>query len=256
MLRRYHSWQVGKCLTCGLVQVVPMPGKKEIAALYHEDMEHFEPYIEQIPVHREYFRKELQNIKKRGTLLDIGCAMGVLLGEAQKVGYNAQGVDISKDAVKYCRKKGLSASQTWPTSQFDVITAFEIIEHERDPRRMMRRVYSLLNKAGIVVLTTPNHSSFWRKMMGKWWVGYRHPEHVTFWDLRSLKELFTRAGFTDITINHDIPRPFPLSFLFTRSADYFPWAGWFLRPVGNFFDRFHIINPINPWDDLIVYGKK
>ncbi len=247
---------LAKCTTCGLVAVVPMPSEKEIAALYHEDIEHFEPYIEQIPVHREYFRKKIKEIKKRGALLDIGCAMGVLLEEAKKAGYRVQGVDISADAVAYCRKKGLRVSQTWPTSRFDVITAFEIIEHERNPLGMMKRVYTLLNKGGMGVLTTPNHDSLWRKIMGKWWVGYHHPEHVTFWNKESLTYLLKKSGFKKITIQRDSPRPFPLSFVFTRSADYIPWAAWILRPIGKLLDTFDILNPINPWDDLIVFAQK
>jgi SAM-dependent methyltransferase len=248
-----------------------MPTIKQIAALYHEDLEHFKPYIAQIPVHREYFRKKIQEIKKRGLLLDVGCAMGVLLEEAQRAGFTARGIDISADAVMYCRKKKLdvlegtlsSVGKKLRENSFDIVTAFEIIEHERDPLGMMSRVLSLLKIGGIAVLTTPNHSSFWRKIMGKWWVGYHHPEHVTFWDPRSLRELFERAGYRDIVIRRDSPRPFPLSFVFTRSADYFPclagrraWAAWILKPIGKFLDHFKIINPINPWDDLIVYATK
>jgi SAM-dependent methyltransferase len=254
-----------------------MPSEKEIASLYHEDLEHFKPYIEQLSVHREYFRKKINDIRLmindksiktasekivnhtsliRYRLLDIGCAMGVLLEEAKKVGFRVQGIDISKDAVAYCRKKGLNVSQKWPKATFDVVTAFEIIEHERDPLGMMRRVHTLLNIGGIVVLTTPNHSSIWQKLMGKWWVGYRHPEHVTFWDVRSLTYLMGKAGFTNIDVRRDTPRPFPLSFMFTRGADYFPWAGRLLRPIGKLLDRFTIINPINPWDDLIVTARR
>src|SRR3989344_2026697 len=95
-----------RCRSCGLVQAVPMPSAREIASLYHEDFDHFQPYLAQIDVHREYFRKKLQEIKHGKTLLDIGCAMGVLLEEAEKQGIKAYGVDISKDAVAYCRKKG------------------------------------------------------------------------------------------------------------------------------------------------------
>lgn len=195
----------------------------------------------------------IQNDK---SLLDVGCAMGVLLEEARRVGYRAQGIDISKEAVMYCRKKGLRVSQTWPRNTFGVITAFEVIEHERDPLGMMQRVHSLLKTEGVAVLTTPNHSGMWRKIMGKWWVGYRHPEHVTFWDSDSLMYLFKKSGFNNIKIRRDTPRPFPLSFVFTRSADYFPWAAWVLKPFGKFIEKFGMINPVNPWDDLIVYGRK
>ena len=269
-----RRFKKGECLSCGLVQAVPMPTDAEIAALYHDDMEHFEPYIREISVHREYFRKKIQEIKKLylrpatndlpSTFLDIGCAMGVLLEEAQKGGYRAQGVDISKDAVAYCRKKHLdvlegtvvSVGKKLRENSFDVVTAFEIIEHERDPLGMMRRVHSLLKDGGIAVATTPNHDSFWRKIMGKWWVGYRHPEHVTFWDPRSLTYLMNKAGFDRIDIRRDCPRPFPLSFVCTRGADYFPWAAGILKPMGRFLDRCTIRNPINPWDDLIVTAKK
>jgi len=242
------------CVVCGLVQIVPM------RAVMHE---YFAPYIDQIPVHRAYFKKMLQSVipAKAGiqndkSLLDVGCAMGVLLEEAKRIGLRAQGIDISKEAVAYCRKKDLNVSRTWPKTQFDVICAFEVIEHERDPLGMMRRVHTLLKKGGVAVLTTPNHSGIWRKIMGKWWVGYRHPEHVTFWDNRSLLFLMKKAGFTNVSIRRDCPRPFPLSFACTRAADYFPRMAWFLKPIGKFIDRFGIINPINPWDDLIVYAVK
>lgn len=291
VLDSYHRWRIGKCERCGLVQVVPMPSGKEIAALYHEDLEHFEPYVAQLAVHRNYFKKKISDIglminenKKARSgkivhrssfigyqLLDIGSAMGVLLEEAQKIGFRARGIDISKDAVAYCRKRKLdviegtisSLGNKLKKNSFDVITAFEIIEHERDPLGMMRCVHELLKKDGMAILTTPNHDTVWRKFMGRGWVGYRHPEHVTFWDRHSLTELMERSGFTDVTVRKDSPRPFPLSFLFTRGADYFPclagrqaWAGGLLRPIGKLLDRWKIKNPINPWDDVIVYAKK
>lgn len=243
------------CKTCGLVQVVPMPKSAEIEKLYHEDFDHFAPYMEQIEVHRKYFQQKLKEIPGK-KILDIGCALGVFLEEAVKQGRYAYGVDISKDAVNYCRKKGLNVSQTWPKNQFDVVTGFEVIEHERDPLGMMKRVHSLLKKGGIAVLTTPNHNSFWRKIMGKWWVGYKHPEHLNFFSPKSLRVLMEKAGFKKITIQKDSPRPFPISFLFTRSADYFPWASWILKPIGNILKSSKIVNPINPWDDILVIAQK
>lgn len=243
------------CKGCGLVAVVPMPNETEIKTLYHEDFDHFAPYLDQIDVHRKYFQKKLREIVGK-KILDIGCAMGVFLEEAQKEGREAYGVDISKDAVIYCKKKGLRVSQTYPRMSFDAVTAFEVIEHERNPLGMMKRVYTLLKKGGVAVLTTPNHDSIWRKIMGKSWVGYKHPEHVTFWNPRSLRVLMEKTGFKKIKIQKDTLRPFPLSFLFTRAADYFPWAAWLFKPIGKILQHFNIVNPINPWDDLIVVGRK
>jgi len=247
-----------------------MPTAREIARLYHEDFEHFEPYFDQEAVHHAYFRQKIAEISKRITnhdlritLLDIGCASGVLLEEAQKVGMKVTGIDISRDVVAFCKKRGLMAlAGTVATVKnlrpafFDVITAFQVIEHERDPLNTVKRIYKLLKKGGIVVLATPNYGGVWRKVMGPRWFGFAHPEHVVLFDFKTMKLLLEKAGFKDIEVRADSPRPFPLSFAFTRGADYFPWAAWMLKPMGKFLDHFNFKNPINPWDDMIVYGRK
>lgn len=268
----HYGWKVQKCDTCGLVQVIPRPKRSFISSLYHEDFEHFTPYLDQLTVHKKYFRNKLKeirnNIPERGKkplrLLDIGCALGVLLEEAEKDGLRSEGIDISEGAVEYCKKRGLRAmhgtletlSKKLRSGTYDVITAFEIIEHEYDPLTMMKKAHSLLVKNGLAVVTTPNHGSIWRKLMGKWWFGYQHKEHLYFFDPSSLSRLFKEAGFRSVEVRHDIPRPFPLSFALTRSADYFPFLRWLLVPVGKGIDKLNIKNPINPWDDLIVIGKK
>ncbi len=264
----HRGGQMGRCVTCGLVQVVPMPSAREIAKLYHEDLDHFAPYIEQIEVHREYFRKKLSDIRSRVTgdalrVLDVGCAMGVLLEEAKKQGIDAVGIDISKDAVAYSRKRGLttyagtvqSVKKLAPAA-FDAVTAFQVIEHERDPLGFMQRVHTLLKKGGMGILATPNYGGMWRRIMGRRWFGFAHPEHVVLLDHTSMRTLLTRSGFRDIEIRRDSARPFPLSFAFKRAADYFPFLAWFLVPLGNLLDRFKIKNPLNPWDDMIVYARK
>lgn len=258
-----------QCRTCELVQLMPMPTSREIAKLYHEDFDHFAPYLEQLDVHRAYFRKKIEDIRLRVSgdglrVLDIGCAMGVLLEEAAKQGMEATGVDISKDAVTYCRKQNLKAvagtiqtlGGTLPDASFDIITAFQIVEHERDPLGFMKRIHKLLKKDGMVVLATPNYGGRWRKVMGKRWVGFTHPEHVILLNFVSMRHLLEMAGFRDIQIRKDTPRPFPLSFAFKRAADYFPWAGWFFRGFGRLVEQFDIINPVNPWDDMVVTARK
>ena len=262
---------MGKCVSCGLVQVTPMPSESEIVSLYHEDFEHFNPYIEQEAVHHAYFRQKIKEILQRSTsaqagltILDIGCLTGVLLDEAKKAGMNAAGVDISHDAVMYCKKKGYlmyegtiqSLGKKIPPNSFDVISAFQIIEHERDSLLMMKRIHLLLKKDGLVVLATPNYGGFWRKLMGRRWFGFAHPEHVVLFDFQTMRTLLETAGFKNIEVRADSPRPFPLSFAFTRGADYFPWAAWILKPFGKLIDGLRLTNPVNPWDDMIVYGRK
>jgi 2-polyprenyl-3-methyl-5-hydroxy-6-metoxy-1,4-benzoquinol methylase len=280
------SGHVGTCEKCGLAQQVPMLTTKEIASLYYEDFDHFTPYLQQIEVHRAYFQRVLRDVipgvtrnpssesktgsrigvrdDKKIKLLDIGCAMGVLLEEAVSQGIDAVGIDISADAVTYCKKQGMSVyhgtiqslGKKLKPSSYDVVTAFQVIEHEPDPVAFVTRIHSVLKKGGLAIFATPDYGGFWRKIMGKRWVGFMHPEHVVLFDPRSMRFLLTKAGFTDIYISRDMPRPFPLSFAFSRASDYFPWAAWILNPIGKLVDQLNIRNPINPWDDMIVFARK
>jgi 2-polyprenyl-3-methyl-5-hydroxy-6-metoxy-1,4-benzoquinol methylase len=271
LFSHHNDWQVKKCSRCGLVQVHPVPSEKEVAALYHEDMGHFEPYLAQLPVHEAYFGEKVRQIQrfrkntsKSLKLLDIGCALGVLLSESKKEGFVPLGIDISHDAVEYCKKHRLTAIEGTMQSlkkklgkaTFNVVTAFEIIEHERDPLGMVKRIYEVLNNGGMAIITTPNHGGMWRKLMGKWWFGYQHPEHLFFFDPASITYLFKKAGFKTVRVERDTPRPFPLSFAFTRAADYFPWISRPLRWVGKKLEKSKLKNPLNPWDDMIVFAIK
>lgn len=289
LFHHHHDWQVRRCTNCGLTQVAPRPTSREVAALYEADGQHFDPYKEQLEVHRQYFRlkakeilglllaqgnwheklrvsKKIPNktLVQRGKLLDIGCALGVFLTEAKSLGFEPYGVDISEAAVAHCCGLGLAVVRgilggkgvELPSGNFAVVTAFEIIEHERDPKGMMRQVYKLLQPGGIVVVTTPNHASWWRMIMGKWWLGYRHPEHLFFFDPKSVSNLLRMTGFSRVVVRADSARPFPLSFAIRRTADYFPLFKRLLEPVAGIFDKLNWKNPFNPWADMIVVGVK
>jgi dolichyl-phosphate beta-glucosyltransferase len=266
----HHGWKVQQCRVCLLTQVVPRPDTKDIAKLYHADEDHFSPYIEQEVVHRAYFQTKLKQVKelldsrKNITLLDIGCLTGVLLNEAVSTGMKAEGLDISKDAVAYCRSRGLIAHQGTiadfskknKRKKYDVITAFEIIEHEYSPYTMVRSIYELLLPGGVILMSTPNHGSWWRVVMGKYWPGYTHPEHLYFFDPTSLKNIVKQAGFRDIIVVSGDSRPFPLWFLFSRGADYFPLLAPVLKFISILMKPTGLKNPLNPWDDLLVIGRK
>ncbi len=276
LFHTHNDWQVRRCQNCGLVQVCPLPTQLEISQLYQEDLLHFKPYIEQLAVHRRYFQKKLRWIgekkvdKDNRRLLDVGCAMGVLLVEAKKFSFAPVGLDISRDAIKYCRAQGLNAykgslggnkSDLPKNLSFDVVTAFEIIEHESDPVRMLKEIYKLLAPGGLVVVTTPNCDSWWRVLMGRFWPGYQHPEHLFFFDPGSVRYIFNLAGFLQVEITKDEPRPFPISFVLQRIEDYFPILKSLIEAIGRIGLIRPILklrNPFDPWTgmQIVAYTTK
>ena len=101
--------RIATCNACGFVQVVPHLSARQVAAKYHDDWNHFAPYVSQSSAHRAYFRVLLNYlgtiVPMRGKkMLDVGCAIGLLVDEANNYGMEAEGIDISKSAVLYGRK--------------------------------------------------------------------------------------------------------------------------------------------------------
>lgn len=272
LFSHHRGWSVQTCTACQMAQVMPRPSEKEITSLYASDDAHFDPYRDQIPVHRAYFHTKIAEIvaswqsdavlhRKRRRLLDVGCAMGVLLEEAKKAGFIAHGIDMSEAAVKTCVKKGFRVVQGSLTTktlqtQYDVVTAFEVIEHELEPKKMMKSIYTHLSPGGVVIVTTPGHDSVYRKFMGRRWVGYTHPEHLNFFDEDTLKLLMHEVGFHNVFVKKDIARPFPLSFALKRACDYFPAFCFILEPLSMIAKEFGIQNPINPWGCIEVIAVK
>src|SRR5689334_16551624 len=80
-------------------------------------------------------------------ILDVGCGTGANLEMLSQFG-NSEGVDVSDDALEFCRGKGLTVqkglAETLPydDESFDVTTALDVVEHLDDdiagPKEMHR----------------------------------------------------------------------------------------------------------------------
>jgi len=269
--KQTNGWSIERCNSCALVQVVPKPTKKEIDALYENDWPHFSPYQSQRRTHHIYFSKLLTYIlkelprKKTPRLLDIGCATGVLLAEAAKRGIHAIGVDVSHDAVSYCREHGLNAfegdvediaqKKKW-SKQYDIVVACQVIEHVRDPQEFFRTLGTIVTPGGVIVVTTPNYDTWWRRLMGSAWIGYQHPEHLFFFTPQTLTAFFQNAGFLVTGVQRDFPRPYGVGYAFRRLGEYIPSMKCFFGSFERLFLGVQISIPFNPWGDFLIIGQK
>ncbi|EKE14838.1 MAG: methyltransferase type 11 [uncultured bacterium] len=263
-----QDWPIKKCRKCHLIQVNPLPSIKQVNTLYRGDYwKSLSSYGKQFLTHEKYFQKKINEIKKyklSGRLLDIGCALGSLLKIAQKEGFKGEGLDISDFAVKQCRSFGLSATQGVISNikkkrYYDIITAFEVIEHELDPILTIKTIYSLLKKNGLFVMTVPNSGTLIGKIMGSKWFGYRNKEHIFHFTFETLRLVLKKSGFRDINITTDINR----QYLFTHYLDRFNFyliKSKTLKKFIDFLKKIPFVNslvvPFNPWSNIIVYAYK
>ena len=262
------DWPIKKCLKCHLVQVNPLPSIKEVNELYRGGYwKSLSSYGQQFSTHKNYFQKEISEIKKHystGKLLDVGCALGSLLEVARQQGFKAEGIDISDFAVKQCQRRGLSATQGVVTDitkkkYYDVVTAFEVIEHELNPVLTVKTIYKLLKKNGLLVMTVPNSETLISKIMGPYWFGYRNKEHLFHFTVDSLRLLLKKGGFKKIIITSDTNRHYLLTHYLER-FNFYLIRSKILTKFINFLKKIPIINslvvPFNPWNNIIAYAYK
>ncbi|HJS73954.1 MAG TPA: hypothetical protein VJ921_06685, partial [Vicinamibacteria bacterium] len=99
------------CRDCGLARSVPPIDPEGIEDLYRdvEDPEYFASESER----RESFRAALARIeglglvRPPGRLLEIGSSVGLFLEEAQRMGWDARGIEPSRWAAETARARGL-----------------------------------------------------------------------------------------------------------------------------------------------------
>jgi SAM-dependent methyltransferase len=101
-----------------------------------------------------------------GPFLDIGCGTGRNLAEFAR-GSTAVGVEFSDAAVEIARRRGLDCRQgdaeTLPfeDGSFDVVTAFDVLEHLANDRAALREARRVAAPGAVLVATVPAYQRLW-----------------------------------------------------------------------------------------------
>ncbi|MDR0542017.1 MAG: class I SAM-dependent methyltransferase [Dysgonamonadaceae bacterium] len=116
-------------------------------------------------------------------LLDIGCNTGELLDWAKaNYHFDTFGLEYSESARKILINKTHTAYPSFNdiSETFDIITAFDLVEHLYDFPDFMKHVEKLLKPNGMLLLLTGNNNCYEaKKLKNDWWY-VLFPEHVIF----------------------------------------------------------------------------
>ncbi len=233
------------CKNCKVEFMEPQLNDVEITELYSEqyykswgisgDLEN--KISRQMKI--DTFLLRLNLIQKKitsGKVLDIGCATGFFLEAAQTLGYEPFGVELSEYSSTVAKKKfgnenifhGKLEDCTFALNSFNVITMFDLLEHVRIPSHTLAQASRLLANDGIIVITTPDNSSFSNKLMGKKWTHYKK-EHFYYFDYHSLHHLSLKNGLEILHVEKS-KKALNIDYLHTQLNVY---KHWLLTPLIN-----------------------
>lgn len=126
-------------------------------------------------------------------ILDVGCGTGANLEMLSQFG-PAEGVDVSDEALDFCRKKGLTVqkglAETLPYKDetFDLTTALDVIEHLDDDVAGLREMHRVTKSGGYSLFFVP-------AFMWLWGVQDDISNHRIRYTKKQIVERIEQAGF-------------------------------------------------------------
>lgn len=215
-----YGWY--KCMTCDLEFANPLvPGNKK--------------FYDYVTSHDQYYCEErwewsivLNQIKNKKSVCDVGCGDGRFLSRCKKVMNNkikCFGIDSTKSSIDKCKAKNLSVFYGTTADyinnkhkKFDVVTCFHCLEHVDNPRQFLIDLKSLLNKNGVLFISTP-YNSYPRE---KWFEVMNYPpHHLTAWRERTYKKI---ASLLKAKVKLYMPEPTPFVGRLINSINLY-WYG-------------------------------
>ena len=141
-----------------------------------------------------------------GEMLEIGAGYGSFCSEMRQRGLwrHIVAIEPTPDLAGICRGQGLEVMEqrvedfaASTERRFDLIVAFEVIEHLFDPGQVVASLERLLRPGGVLILTCPNGAGFDVQQLGPDSPCVDH-EHLNYFNTQSLPLLLQRHGLTTL----------------------------------------------------------
>lgn len=208
----------------------------------------------------EFITKTLkERIPENAEVLDVGCGNGVISRAIGVRGFHVRGIDVSERAIEKARELNTNPNVTFEVKSAEALVASgksyhaiicsEVLEHLRDPGKLLKVLHQCLMDNGVLIITVPNgrgprellvtrpvialekrNNWIWKLVKrSKKAFGYKGTTiqsdaddltHIQFFTNKSLKKLATENGFriTQFAKTNFIDDVFPFSLLARKST--------------------------------------
>ena len=214
---RKDGFDIIHCAMCGFRHAVPLPNPADLEREYRETY-----YAEEKPTFLAHAGEDqqwgelaqtdrLESFERilgpgRRRLLDIGSGPGFFLKTAKNRGWNAMGIEPSRQAAAHARAMGIEVAEGFfgaeiagSLGRFDAINLNNVLEHVPDPISILLAARQILEPGGVLCVGVPNDFSPLQiaaaatQGVGEWWIA--PPHHLNYFDFATLSNLLERLEF-------------------------------------------------------------
>ncbi len=204
-LRGYESAHLRRCDACGFVFAGRRPSLEQTRRQYDG---YGTGAVESDLTRKRYeeLLDEFEAYRRTGRILDVGCGEGGFLQAAAARGWEVHGTESTEGALERNRARGIAMTLApprpgdLPEAAFDVVTAFEVVEHVADPRAEAATIADAIRDGGLLYVTTPNFASASRRILGAGWSVIEYPEHLGYFTAQTLERWLREAGFDPLAV--------------------------------------------------------
>lgn len=134
-------------------------------------------------------------------ILEVGIGKGEFIAAALEMGYHIDGIEIVRSAAQdvadlldipiICG----NFLEYNTDKKYSILSMGDVLEHLGDPIEALKKAYELLQKDGILWLSTPNYQSGFSRFMKYQDPMWLEPTHVTYFSAEGLTKAVEACGF-------------------------------------------------------------
>lgn len=199
------NFTILECIDCGFMITNPQPEGDKIGDYYKS-----EEYISHsntkkglvnavYQIVRNFTLKRkfqmVKKLKKRGSILDIGCATGEFLNVFKLDKWEAMGIEPDEEARKFAiHNYNLKVADQGflnkiEEKSYDIISMWHVLEHVHDLNERIQIIHKILKDDGKVIIAVPNYKSYDAENYGKFWAAYDVPRHLFHFNKLTMEKL-------------------------------------------------------------------
>lgn len=218
---------IHRCEACDLEFVWPTPSPDDVRAVYERGY-----FVGEGHGYEDYFGRERAQADRKaaarldalaslgktgGSMLDFGCAAGYFVESARARGWRSFGVEPSPEAQRAWSDASREHLKTTleeaaACGPFDVITAWDVLEHLPDPIATLASLRRLAAPGAIFAVVTPVIGNVNTRLAPSTWDQYKPPEHLWFFSRAAMRATLRKGAGVKV-VREDVAWSRPSRFV-------------------------------------------